>query len=120
MLGTTETTRVMLSPGRHELTLTNREHGYSAKQTVDIVAGEERVLNIEPKGSISVNALPWAEVWIDGTRMGETPLANLEVPLGTREFVFKHPTYGERRLTTTVTSKSPPLSVDFTRPGTRP
>jgi hypothetical protein len=120
MLGTTETTRVMLSPGRHELTLTNREHGYSSKQTVDIVAGEERVLNIEPKGSISVNALPWAEVWIDGTRMGETPLANLEVPLGTREFVFKHPTYGERRLTTTITSKSPPLSVDFTRPGTRP
>jgi hypothetical protein len=120
MLGTTETTRVMLSPGRHELTLTNRELGYSAKETVDIVAGEERVLNIEPKGTVSVNALPWAEVWVDGTRMGETPLANLEVPLGTREFVFKHPTYGERRLTTTVTSKSPPLSVDFTRPGTRP
>ena len=119
-LGTTETTRLMLSPGRHELTLTNRELGYSAKQTVEIVPGEERVLNLEPKGTVSVNALPWAEVWVDGTRMGETPLANLEVPLGTREFVFKHPTYGERRITTVVTSKAPPLSVDFTKPGTQP
>lgn len=119
-LGTTDTSRVMLSPGRHELTLTNRELGYAAKHTVEIVAGEERVLNVEPKGTVSVNALPWAEVWVDGTRMGETPLANLEVPLGTREFVFKHPTYGERRVTTTITSNSPPLSVDFTRPGTRP
>ena len=119
-LGTTETTRVMLSPGRHELTLTNRELGYSAKQTVEIVPGEERVLNLEPKGTVNVNALPWAEVWIDGIRMGETPLANLEVPLGTREFVFKHPTHGERRITTVITSKAPPISVDFTKPGTRP
>ena len=119
-LGTTETTRLMLSPGRHDLTLTNRELGYSAKQTVEIVPGEERVLNIEPKGTVNVNALPWAEVWIDGTRMGETPLANLEVPLGTREFVFKHPTHGERRITTVITAKAPPISVDFTKPGTRP
>lgn len=119
-LGTTETTRLMLSPGRHELTFTNRELGYSAKQTVEIVPGEERVLNLEPKGTVSVNALPWAEVWVDGTRMGETPLANLEVPLGTREFVFKHPTFGERRITTVITAKAPPISVDFNRPGTRP
>jgi hypothetical protein len=119
-LGTTDSTRIMLSPGRHELTLTNRELGYSSRQTVEIVPGEERVLNIEPKGTVNVNALPWAEVWVDGTRMGETPIANLEVPLGTREFVFKHPTYGERRLTTTITAKAPPISVDLTKPGTHP
>ncbi len=110
----------MLSPGRHELTLVNREFGYSSRHSVDVEAGEERIINIEPKGQVSVNALPWAEVFVDGTRMGETPLANIQVPLGTREFVFKHPTYGERRVTATITSKSPPLSVDFTRPGTRP
>jgi hypothetical protein len=119
-LGTTDSTRIMLSPGRHELTLTNRELGYSSRQTVEIFPGEERVLNIEPKGTVNVNALPWAEVWVDGTRMGETPIANLEVPLGTREFVFKHPTYGERRLTTTITAKAPPISVDLTKPGTHP
>ena len=119
-LGTSDSTRIMLSPGRHELTLTNRELGYSAKQSVDILPGEERVLNVEPKGTVSVNALPWAEVWVDGQRMGDTPLANLEVPLGTREFVFKHPEHGERKLMITVSSKTAPISVDLTKPGTTP
>jgi serine/threonine-protein kinase len=44
-----------------------------------------------------VNATPWAEVWIDGRSLGETPLANVEVPVGEHELVFRHPDLGERR-----------------------
>ena len=29
-----------------------------------------------PNGSLSVNAQPWAEVVLDGTVIGETPIAN--------------------------------------------
>jgi hypothetical protein len=119
-LGSTESGRIVLSPGRHVLTLSNRELGYTASQTVDIRPGEERVLNIKPTGLVNLNASPWAEVWVDGTRAGETPLANLEVPLGTREFIFKHPQYGERRLTATITTSASALSVDFGRPPSRP
>ena len=50
-----------------------------------------------PNGSVSINALPWAEVWIDGTSVGQTPLGNLSVPLGEHEVVFRHPELGERR-----------------------
>jgi hypothetical protein len=114
-LGTTDSGRILLPPGRHTLTLTNTEYGYTTKQAVEIVAGEERAVNVTPKGTVNVNAQPWAEVWVDGQRVGETPIANLEVSLGTREFVFKHPQYGERRMVTTVTSKSSALSVDFTK-----
>jgi hypothetical protein len=39
------------------------------------------------------------------------------VPLGTRDVVFKHPEFGERRMTATVTAKAPTvLSVDFSKP----
>ena len=114
-LGTTDSGRILLPPGRHVLTLTNTEYGYSAKETVEIVAGEERAVNVTPKGTVNVNAQPWAEVWVDGQRVGETPLANLQVTLGTREFVFKHPQYGERKTVTTVTATPSAVSVDFTR-----
>lgn len=119
-LGSTDSGRILLPPGRHVLTLSNEEFGYSAVQTVEITPGEERVLNLRPTGMVNLNASPWAEVWVDGTRVGETPLANLEVPLGTREFLFKHPQFGERRLTATITTTAAALSVDFGRPPSKP
>ena len=32
-----------------------------------------------PKGVVNLNATPWAEVWIDGQRVGETPIGNLSI-----------------------------------------
>jgi hypothetical protein len=106
----------MLPPGRHVLTLSNREFGYSDTRAVEIHPGEERPLNVEPKGTVNVNAHPWAEVWVDGRKAGDTPIANLKVLLGTRVFLFKHPQFGERRITMTITSTPAVLSVDLTRP----
>lgn len=119
-LGTTDSGRILLPPGRHTLTFTNTEYSYSATQTVEVSAGEERAVNVTPTGTVNLNAQPWAEVFVDGKRVGETPLANLEVPLGTREFLFKHPQYGERRTVTTVTTVPAAISVDFTKPGRKP
>ena len=119
-LGSTESGRILMSPGRHVLTLTNSELGFTLSQAVEIQPGQERVLNLKPTGRVNLNASPWAEVWVDGARAGETPLANLEVPLGTREFVFKHPQHGERRLTATVTTSPSALTVDFGRPPSNP
>lgn len=120
-LGTTDSGRIVLSPGRHVLTLSNTDLGFITSLAVDIQPAEERVLNLKPMGVVNLNASPWAEVWVDGTRAGETPLANLKVPLGTREFIFKHPEYGERKLTATITTSASALSVDFgQRPPSRP
>jgi hypothetical protein len=69
-----------------------------------------------PKGTVAVNAQPWAEVWIDGERIGETPIGSVALPLGVHEVVFRHPELGERRATTTVTAGAPArLSVDLRR-----
>jgi serine/threonine-protein kinase len=119
-LGSTDDNRILLPPGRHVLTLSSEEFGYTKTETVEISPGEERVLNLRPMGTVNLNASPWAEVWVDGARAGETPLANLKVPLGTREFIFKHPQYGERKLTTTITTTASALTVDFGRPPAKP
>ena len=58
--------------------------------------------------------MPWAEVWIDGHRVGETPIGNLDVPIGPHEVVFKHPQFGEKRHAISVTLSAPVrLSVDM-------
>jgi hypothetical protein len=116
-IGTSEQGRLMLAPGRHQLTFTNRDLGYTSSETVDIEPGEERSVNILPTGELSLNALPWAEVWIDGQKTGDTPIANLRVPLGTHEIVFKNPQYPDRRVTATVRANAPSAAaVDFTKP----
>jgi hypothetical protein len=114
-VGSTETGKIMLPPGRHVLTLSNREFGFTETRTVEIHPGEERPLNVEPMGRVNINAHPWAEVWIDGRKAGETPMANLPVMLGTRSFILKHPLYGDRRITATITTTPAALSVDFTK-----
>jgi hypothetical protein len=115
-IGTTDQGRLLLPPGRHTLTLTNQDFGYSADHVVEIEAGEVRSLNLQPTGTVNLNAVPWAEVWIDGKKAGETPIANLKLPIGNREIVFKHPEFGERKMMTRVTGGEPiAVSVDLSR-----
>jgi hypothetical protein len=116
VIGTTEESRLMLSPGRHELTLVNRELGYRASRSVDIEPGEVRSITLDPRGPVNFNASPWAEVFIDGRKIGDTPIANFQLPLGIREVTFRHPQYGERRMPVTVKGDSAAaISIDFTK-----
>jgi len=68
----------------------------------------------KPRGRVRVVANPWAEVWIDGVRAGETPLGNLSMTIGPHEVLFRHPEHGEQRHAVTVTLAAPArLSVDL-------
>lgn len=115
-IGTTDQGRLMLSPGLHQLTLSNRQLGYKTVQIVDIEPGEERSINVQPTGGLNANAVPWAEVWMAGKKIGETPIAGLQVPLGTHEIIFKNPQFPEKRVTVTVTGSDTAIAaVDFTK-----
>jgi hypothetical protein len=115
-IGTTEESRLMLPPGRHQLTLTNKELGYSAVEQVDIEPGEVKSVNVNPRGTVNLNAVPWAEVWLDGQKLGDTPLAGTSVPLGQREFVFKNPQFGEKKVSATIKAgENSPVTVDFSK-----
>lgn len=115
LLGTSQSDRVMIGAGRHEIELVNEALGYRAVRTIQVAAGRLTPIKVEwPKGSLAINALPWAEVFIDGERIGETPIGNLQLPIGPHEIVFRHPDLGEQKYATTVSLKAPArVSVDL-------
>lgn len=116
-LGSSGGDQVLLSPGRHEIVAINEPLGYREAHSVEIDAGETKTLTVQPTGTISINAVPWAEVWMEGSKLGETPIANKAVPIGTREVVFRHPEYGEHRVVTTVKyNQLTTVSADLTKP----
>jgi hypothetical protein len=115
LLGTSQSDRLMVSAGHHEIEIVNETLGYRTARTVQVAPGKVTPIKIDfPKGTIALNALPWAEVWVDGEKVGDTPIGNLSLPLGSHEIVFRHPELGEQRHAATVTLNSPArLSVDL-------
>lgn len=59
----------------------------------DITASPEPSVVATPFGTLSVNARPWAEVWIDGERVAATPLLNYHLAPGSYDFTFTHPEF---------------------------
>ena len=107
-LGSSDLERIMLPVGRHELEFVNDALGYREQRAIQISAGQTSSVRLEwPRGSMAINATPWAEVFVDGTRVGETPIGNFTTPIGTHDVVFRHPELGERRLSVTVKAGDP-------------
>jgi hypothetical protein len=118
VIGTTDADRLMLPVGEHEIEMANDALGFRATRRVTVASDRTTPVAVQvPNGTVSINALPWAEVWIGGERVGETPLANLSRPIGSHEVVLRHPQFGERRARVTVSSKQTArLGVDMRAP----
>ncbi|HEY2152092.1 MAG TPA: PEGA domain-containing protein [Vicinamibacterales bacterium] len=117
LLGTSQSDRIMVAAGRHDIEIVNEPLGYRVVRTIQVAPGKVAPIKLEwPNGTIALNAVPWAEVWIDGNKVGETPIGNLSLPIGPHEVVFRHPDLGEQRHAATVSATTPArLSVDLRR-----
>ena len=115
LIGSSRNSRIMVPPGKHQIELVSDTLGYRSTQTVQVEAGGVATIKPSwPKGTLALNALPWAEVRINGERIGETPIGSVSLPIGTHEIVFRHPELGEQRHQVAVTLKGPArLSVDL-------
>ena len=115
LLGSSRTDRIMVTAGRHDIEFSNEALGYRSTQTIQVAPGQVAKVKPDwPQGTIAINATPWANVTLDGRDLGETPVGNTTVPIGTHEVVFRHPQLGEQRVTATVTASTPArLSVDM-------
>ena len=100
--------QVAVNEGSHVLEFVNEPTGFRYTQTVNVRAGRMTNVSIAvPSGKLSINAVPWAEVLIDGSAAGQTPLANVTLPIGPHEIVFRHPQLGERKQTVIVKVDGP-------------
>jgi hypothetical protein len=115
LVGSSRSDRLMMAVGRHELDIVNEALGFRARRVVTVAPGQVSAIKLDwPNGSMALNAQPWAEVFIDGERVGETPIGNVSVPIGSHEVRFRHPELGEQVVRSTVTLGSPArLSVDL-------
>jgi hypothetical protein len=115
LLGSSATDRIMVSAGKHEIEISNVPLAYKSVRTIQVAPGKVAPIKVElPQQRLAVNAVPWAEVWVDGEKVGETPIGDLKVSVGPHEVLFRHPDLGEERHAITVTASAPArLSVDL-------
>lgn len=109
--------RIRVRPGAHTFTLVNDQLGFRNEQAVVVGAGRSLRRVIEQSSApLNINATPWAEVVIGGRSVGETPLANISLPIGSHKVTLRHPTLGEREVEVTVGLDRPNrLVVDLRR-----
>jgi hypothetical protein len=117
LLGSSQVDKIMLPAGKHDIEFVNEHVGYREVRTVQVSPGRTAAISVTlPKGTVSLNAIPWASVFIDGENIGDTPIGNFPLTVGQHEVVFRNPELGEQRRIVSVTTRSPArLSVDLTR-----
>ena len=81
LLGSSTEGPIVAPAGQHEFEFVNSVIGYRERRVVDIKPGQITAMTVPlPNGTLNINAVPWAAVWIDGNSFGETPLGNLSIP----------------------------------------
>jgi serine/threonine-protein kinase len=74
-------------------------------------------INARISGTLSVNAVPWARIFVDGRPLGQTPRSGLSLPVGSH--TLKLVTGGGETRTKTVqisAGRETRVTVDFSQP----
>jgi len=107
-LGLSNAAPISLATGKHELELVSEALDFRVRRSIVIESNKlARLAVAAPSGTLSVNASPWAEVFVDGSSVGLTPLGLISLPIGSHEVVWRHPQLGERRRTVVVGAQTP-------------
>jgi hypothetical protein len=117
LVGSTESDRIMLPAGDHSFEFSSDALGFKATRSVKIAAGQTTAVAVPlPQVTVSLNAAPWAQVWVDGQALGATPIGDFTTTIGSHEVIFRHPQLGERRITALLTLKEPArVAIDMTK-----
>jgi hypothetical protein len=107
----------MLPVGAHDLELVATPFEFKGQVKVQVQPGQTVDVPVTiPNGSLSISAVPWADVWLNGQPIGQTPLGHVAVPIGEHEVTWRHPQLGERKQKVRVTTHTATrVGVDFGR-----
>lgn len=94
-LGSVPGADIRLPAGRHEIEFVNAALGYRSRQVLHVEAGQTLSVHVAPpRGLVTIDASPWAEVAVDGRAIGRTPIGPLPLMPGEHQFTFSHPSGG--------------------------
>ncbi|MBL8954323.1 MAG: hypothetical protein JNK82_26330, partial [Myxococcaceae bacterium] len=104
LLGSLPLRRVAVSPGKLQLRVVSKALGVQKNVSAVVASDQETTVDVAVgKGTINVNAEPWAEVWLDGVMLGQTPLSR-EVWEGPHGVRLVGPEKNEKSLAVSVKS----------------
>jgi hypothetical protein len=104
----------ILSPGPHEIHLDNDQLGIHETRKVVITPGDATRVSLAPQTStLTITANEPAEVWIDGTSVGEAPITDAQLTLGTHDVRLRSASH-DRWKRVRVTMNPTQLNVDMT------
>ena len=107
---------IMLPPGTHRLRFTNSKLAYDETKPIVIKPGERNAYTVTPPRSsvsVSVSGGEAAEVFLDGTKIGDAPVNAVPAAIGTHDLVVKRASGAQKRIAITVTVKPFAVAVDF-------
>ena len=108
--------QVMLPAGPHDVRFENRAFGYVETRHVEVQPGVTTPLSLAaPYTTLTLTTSAAAEVVIDGVSVGQTPLNDYPVQIGTRDVLVKSAA-GNRRLSIPATVKPVVVEVDLSKP----
>jgi hypothetical protein len=124
-IGTSDEGHILLAPGQYKVKLVNTHYSFSDDVEFTIKPGEITTHAVTlPQGSLRITTEAGAEVFVEGEAIGTAPVPAVQVPIGTREVLVRHPQFGERRQSVDIVLGQPvELSVilkDASAPGTPP
>ena len=103
LIGVSEMSQIEIAPGDYSLQFVSEVFAFRTTQVVRIAANRTTTVTVAvPQVAVHVNATPWADVWIDGRNVGQTPIGDLLQPIGVHEVEFRHPQFGTKQMTVTV------------------
>ncbi len=104
----------ILPPGPHDVHLDNESLGIHETRHVVVTPGDAtRISLAPPSSSLSITTNEPAEVWVDGTSLGEAPITDTPMKLGMHDVRVRSAAH-ERWLRVRVTTQPTQLTVDLT------
>jgi hypothetical protein len=108
--------KLKVSPGAHTVQLSSASYGKAPLAHVTARSGESTAYR-EPfaLGRLNVSVKPWADVYLDGAKIGQTPLAGRAAAVGRHQLRLVAPS-GEKTLEIQVPKGEAALNVNETIP----
>ena len=103
--------KIRLSAGEHTLKLSNDNFAGVVSDTVTIPGNAilSKKYSFNDHGYLQIVVVPWADVFIDGIHVGQTPLEKLNVPVGKHTVRLEHPQLGQQEKEIDIRSREATL-----------
>ena len=112
-----DSNQVLLPPGSHVLTLTNRALEFHDTRDVEITPGGTVSVTIEPpQAMLTVTTSEPAQVLLDGDVIGDAPLSDHPANIGTHDISVRTPSGQIRHATITLPTTGARVDIDFSKP----